>query len=80
MSDLTMCNKCSLVWLRKQAKKEKQLVRIIPSKRSLGLGGVDVYIVPRDIAFAPENEEFHKKYFNAWFMEVGQYCSCGRNC
>ncbi len=72
------CNHCSLRSLRREAKKAGERVTVRSSDRSLGMGGVDVYVHPAAVKLPtgriPDN--VHDAYFRAWFMEVTESCAC----
>ncbi len=79
MSELTICNCCSLKGIRRRAKEAGKRVYVMRNVRWTS-GGVNVYVLPSDV-YVPiqgivEDSEFHKKYFTAWFMEVSQSCAC----
>ncbi len=76
MSSFTSCNYCSLKGIKRRAKTDGMNVRATPSRWHTG---VNVYVVPKDIAVPKpivEDSEFHEKYFTAWFMEVTDTCAC----
>jgi hypothetical protein len=78
MSELTQCNYCSLKVIRHDAKLEKMKVTIL-SDANWGMGGVNVYIHPRNINIKelPGGEDGErKKYRVAWFMSLGNHCEC----
>ena len=78
MSELTQCNFCSLKSIRKRAKQLGQKVTVLHDAK-WGMGGVNVYVHPpslqiKDLPCGEDGER--KKYRVAWFMEVGDSCSC----
>lgn len=71
------CNHCALRHLRREAKTNGERVTVQNSTRSLGLGGVDVYVSPKGVKLArPISDVDHEKYFRAWYMEVPDACMC----
>jgi len=69
-----MCNLCSLNFIKLRAKKEGKKITIIPA--SGFLGGIDVYVHPKEInikkleGFNIPDHPNRDKYFRAWFMEI----------
>jgi hypothetical protein len=72
MSSMTRCNYCSLLIIESDAKKIN--CRVIKRKSDgMGLGGIDVYVVPKGEKLTKQNQEI---YFRAWFMAIGDRCEC----
>jgi hypothetical protein len=76
MSDLTQCNFCSLREIRRLANREGKVVSIRPSKGEMG--GVNVYVHPKEVHIRAgiEGSMLHHTYFKAWFMSIGDHCTC----
>jgi len=78
MSDLTRCNFCTLKSIRADARKKKLKVTIL-SDAKWGMGGVNVYVHPKNIKIRdlPGGEDGEReKYRKAWFMELTNHCCC----
>lgn len=83
MSHLTSCNYCLMRAIRKQAKAEDKVVH---RRTSSFMDGTDVYVLPKEVKMPkrivtasdelPNGDEFHEKYFRAWFMEMPDSCRC----
>ncbi|HEX9232467.1 MAG TPA: hypothetical protein VF849_00170 [Blattabacteriaceae bacterium] len=77
MSELTQCNYCSLEDTKYQARKSKMKITMLPSTRSEGLEGIDIYIHPKEVRLKnPISEGDHKKYFKSWMWEITDHCVC----
>jgi hypothetical protein len=48
MSELTQCNHCSLIGIRRRAKQSGKKVTLLTDAR-WGMGGVNVYVHPKDV-------------------------------
>lgn len=70
MSELTTCNYCTLLDIRRDAKKSGMQVTTIPSEH----GGVDICVHPKDVKISTQADR--DKYFRCWFMEVSSSCVC----
>jgi hypothetical protein len=78
MSELTQCNYCSLRRIRRDAKREKKRVTILSDAR-WGMGGVNVYVHPRDVNVSRlrgGEDGPRREYFVSWFMQLTQHCCC----
>lgn len=74
---MSSCNYCNFRKLKAMAPKGMKVTVIPSGARSLGLGGVDVYVHPETLKLkSPVSEEYHKKYFSSWFMELPSHCCC----
>lgn len=77
MSELTKCNFCDLTRIKEEAKENKEVVTVVPSKGKIGsLGGVEVYVHPRDVFIEGLTKSQAKRYWVAWMMEVTDHCVC----
>lgn len=78
MSELTQCNYCSLQHYHSEAKAKQLKVTVLPDAK-FGLGGVNVYVHPKDVSIKElsggEDGE-RKQYRQAWFMELPERCCC----
>lgn len=75
MSELTRCNYCSMNIYKKRAKdKGYKLTVLKAGSESLGLGGVNVYMHPKDVKI--DTDDKRDEYFLCWFMEIGSRCGC----
>jgi len=74
MSDLTRCNYCNLKSIKRRAKSKGLVV----TKRSgdFGLGGMDVFVHPKEIKICVGDKVQRDKYFVSWLMEIPKYCCC----
>jgi len=70
MSELTQCNYCTLQRMRAETKKNNERVVLIKAKEIQGLGGMDIYVLPKG------EKQLKKKYFRGWFMAIGNSCEC----
>lgn len=78
MSDLTTCNHCSLAAIRRRAKREGKKITIL-ADATWGLGGVNVYVHPRNVdvkKLTAGDKGSRRKYFASWFMELTTHCVC----
>jgi hypothetical protein len=78
MSELTPCNFCSLIRIRKKAAQEHLKVTILRDA-NWGMGGVNVYKHPPEINIRelPGGERGPRaQYHVAWFMDLGDHCEC----
>lgn len=78
MSEFTECNYCRLQRIKNDAKHTKMKCTIL-SDSTFKLGGVNIYVHPRevDIKSLPGGEHGpRKKYRVTWFMELGDRCCC----
>lgn len=85
MSDNMPCNHCTMQWLKRNIKKTDKVI----TRNSLGnLGGVDVFVVPKNKTLPPNAEmkgpskklpngcKVYNKYHKMWFMELTDFCAC----
>ena len=66
---MSTCNYCSLNGIKRDAKKKKLRVVMIPSTCMDSLGGVEVYVLKK-------GEKPNKKNWRCWFMAVTGHCVC----
>lgn len=76
MGALTQCNRCSLEQYKLRAKKEGLKLTMVPDRRKTG--GVNVYLHHDSVnkTALKKSKQLRETYFVAWFMEVGEECSC----
>ena len=78
MSQLTQCNYCSLKQYKSKARKNNQAIRLVDNPGVIK--GIDVLISPKGLRLprlgSDERDAFIKRYFVAWFMELGDHCEC----
>lgn len=83
MSELTLCNFCTLHWIRERAAVENKQVVLRDGTGTLK--GVNVYVVPAGVDVPKvivtadadgEGDAFHKQYFISWFMALTDHCVC----
>jgi len=72
MSELTVCNYCSLKHIKSRAKQKGWKVTMLTGWR----GGKNVYIHPKGIKITELNKENQDYYFVAWFWEISNNCVC----
>lgn len=82
MSELTQCNHCSLIALKRRAKQDKQRVVLLPAvkKDKYFLGGLDVFRFPKSLMTVKQfngltNEE-KQHWWVCWFWELTDHCVC----
>ena len=71
------CNYCNYQSIKRRAKQEGS--RIYKRAASWGLGGVNIYVVPKgDKLDTREDKEGNtiSGQFGAWFMELPDSCHC----
>jgi len=69
---------CRMEQIRRDAKKKKMRVTTLRDTE-FKLGGVNVYVHPRDVkvtSASVRDPVIHDKYFVAWFMAFGAMCEC----
>lgn len=81
MSEMTQCNYCSMLSLRRRAEKDRQRVVVLPAKRGkYYMGGVDVFRFPKSIytraQFRKLTDAERERWWVCWFMELGDHCCC----
>ena len=74
MSDLTICNYCSLQAIKQRAKENNLKVTLLQSNWELG--GIDVYVHPKDVKVKKLDDREREKYRVAWFMELSDHSCC----
>ena len=77
MSELTTCNFCSLKDMKRNMPPGHRLVK--RHNATWGMGGINIYVVPLDVEVPQvvvDGDEFHKAYWNRWFMELSTRCVC----
>jgi len=74
MGELTTCNYCSLQAIKQRAKENNLKVTLLQSNWELG--GIDVYVHPKDVKVRKLDDRERKKYKVAWFMELSDHCCC----
>lgn len=78
MSELTPCNWCSLRRIREQAKVDNKKVTILHDA-DWGLGGMNVYVHPKDIdvrKLKGGEDGIRSKYRVTWFKALSKSCCC----
>jgi len=75
MSDMTSCNYCTLLRIKARAKKEGKIVTILPDTSSL-LGGLNVYVHPKEVKIKDLAEIARETYGGVWFWALGDRCGC----
>lgn len=72
MSELTLCNFCTLRRIRKNAKTKGNRVILKSATYSSGnnLGGTDVFVL------GPKERMSKNKCFITWFMALSDHCVC----
>ena len=70
MRQLTICNYCTLMKIRAQAKLDGLEVSLRGSTHS---GGLTVYVHPKEVK-GPEKQ--HDQYFKAWLLQISNKCCC----
>jgi hypothetical protein len=70
MSELTPCNHCTLLAIRRQARKMGRKVTLCPSPLGTWENGQDVYVHPRNV------KKMTKEYWIAWLAEIPEHCIC----
>lgn len=68
------CNYCDLQMYKKDAKHLGMRLTLVPAQ--WGMGGMDVYIHPKEVDLRKLTEKQRKPYFKAWMMEIGDHCAC----
>jgi hypothetical protein len=75
---VTLCNYCSLKFIKNRAKRDGLKVTILRDA-TWGMGGVNVYVHPENVdikALAGGEDGERSKYREAWFMELSKDCAC----
>ena len=70
-----MCNYCTLREIRKEARGR---ARVHLRRSSGGMGGVDVFVVPKGekLDTSVDEKGNHNPQWKAWLMEVSDHCVC----
>ena len=79
MSELTPCNHCSLKGIRARVKAAGKKKVTVLQDAIWGMGGHNVYVHSKDVDISKlkgGEEGERRKYFVAWFMEIGERCGC----
>jgi hypothetical protein len=72
MSELTLCNHCTLTHLKYQARQNGLKVSILRGEKDDALGrGWDVFVHPKEV-INPRQDQ----YWSCWFMELTDECVC----
>jgi len=78
MSELTRCNFCSLQLYKREAKETGATVHVV--KRTAGLGGFDIYIVPKgeipDLSINGHDESVRSPHWVSWMWQISDSCVC----
>lgn len=69
MSELTECNYCRLESIRRDAKKKKKRVVIVPAGFNITLGGHNIHLLNK-------GEKPTEKNKACWFMAITGVCVC----
>lgn len=77
MSELTTCNYCSLRAIRRRAKEENSRV-YVRNAHDFGLGGYDVFMVPKGekLNTSVDEKGEHGEHWVSWMMEITDHCCC----
>lgn len=74
MSELTQCNYCTLQELKRRRKKGYRIT--ILKAHVPGLGGLNVYVHPKEVKIDPKDLKHKALYWQCWFMALGRRCEC----
>lgn len=79
MSELTLCNFCTLRRIRRRYK--GMGTRVLTRYNSKwGMGGANIYAIPKGVHVPEggivEGSPFHEEYFICWLMEIPKSCMC----
>jgi len=81
MSDLTSCNYCNLLRLKRGLKSGERVI-LRPSRF---MGGTEVFVVPKGIPLPsyrepsnrePNGDDNYKLYHRSWMMSIPRSCCC----
>jgi len=75
MSELTPCNYCTLLRIKARAKKEGKKVTILPNTSSQ-LGGLNVYVHPKEVKLKELALIARETYGGVWFWSLSDHCVC----
>lgn len=73
---MSQCNFCSFELLKTRAKKAGLAYTTINESRNDGLGGVNIYVHPKNIDIHKLTESERDTFFQEWYMELGNKCEC----
>ncbi len=76
MSELTRCNYCSLQGVKQRAKEKNLKVTVLTDGWGGSLGGLSVYVHPKEIKIPKLSIKEREKYFSRWLMELSDRCAC----
>ena len=80
------CNFCTFKSIKSKAKKEDMTIKKLDG--SWGMGGIEIFKVPKDISLSnikqwkqpsdnlPNGDQNWQKYHVAWFKELPNHCCC----
>lgn len=75
MSELTQCNYCHYQQYLAEAKKKNMKITLLPN--DFGLGGVSVYMHPKDFDIKKASKKARAWWSTGtWFMEISKHCCC----
>ena len=72
---MSECNFCTYERLKKKLPKDHKITKI-RSGFNGGLGGVDIYIHPKNVKLKELSDIDKKQYWKIWFMELPNRCAC----
>lgn len=75
MSELTPCNYCTLLRTKARAKKEGKVVTVI-ADTTTSLGGLNVYVHPKNVKIKELAPIARETYGGVWFMALTDHCVC----
>jgi hypothetical protein len=71
MSELTPCNYCTYLRMKRRATSDRKIVTKVASGT-----GVDIYVHPESVTIDPHSLSHRRRYWRCWFMELGKECAC----
>ena len=75
MEVILRCNFCTLKKIKSNAEEIGLSATLIKSTSS-GLGGIDVFIHPKNVTIESLEPEKRKEFFAVWAWEIGDKCHC----
>lgn len=75
MSELTKCNFCDLQRIKASAKKNRLKVTMLESTLC-SMGGIDVFVHPKNIEIIRLSQKAREEFFKAWMWKITDYCCC----
>lgn len=72
---MSQCNFCTNKQIIKKAKQSGNSVTHLKETK-YGLGGINVYVHPKNINIKKLPAKEREKYFKVWFMALGSHCEC----